>query len=480
MATFGLNLTVGYAGQMSLGQAAFFGIGAYIAAIVPQGRAAVPGRAAARRDRVLRRRPRARLSGAARAAPLPRVRHARLQRAGVPGDAQRGEAHRRHVRHLRHSAPVAVRRVARRRARRSSASRWPRRSCSSALLWWLLRSPWGRAFAALRDNPIRAESLGVNITAYTLLAFAIGAACAGIGGVLLRVAGAVHRAGAVPRLDVADDAAGGDRRRLGPLLRAGARHGRHRRCCREWLRFMQNWYLAVFGFAVVALMVWLPGGLLSHPASELRRRASGAMSTPFLEVEGRAQAVRRDQGRRRRHVQRRTRRDRRRDRPQRQRQDDAVQQHPRADQADVRAASTFCGEDITGMSPLELSRRGVGRTFQTLQVFVQAVGARQPDRRGAGVQGHAAAAPVRAARRRARRARRRDDRAVPPAARRAPAGRHAVVRPAEADRHRDGVHAGAAPGAARRAVRRRQSEPGRPAARAAASSSTARRAAASS
>jgi len=29
----------------------------------------------------------------------------------------------------------------------------------------------------------------------------------------------------------------------------------------------------------------------------------------------------------------------------------------------------FMGEDITGMSPLALSRRGVGRTFQTLQVF---------------------------------------------------------------------------------------------------------------
>jgi branched-chain amino acid transport system ATP-binding protein len=29
----------------------------------------------------------------------------------------------------------------------------------------------------------------------------------------------------------------------------------------------------------------------------------------------------------------------------------------------------FCGEDVTGMSPLELSRRGVGRTFQSLQVF---------------------------------------------------------------------------------------------------------------
>jgi branched-chain amino acid transport system ATP-binding protein len=32
---------------------------------------------------------------------------------------------------------------------------------------------------------------------------------------------------------------------------------------------------------------------------------------------------------------------------------------------------SFCAEDITGMSPLELSRRGVGRTFQTLQVFVK-------------------------------------------------------------------------------------------------------------
>jgi branched-chain amino acid transport system ATP-binding protein len=31
----------------------------------------------------------------------------------------------------------------------------------------------------------------------------------------------------------------------------------------------------------------------------------------------------------------------------------------------------FCGEDITGMSPLALARRGIGRTFQTLQVFVK-------------------------------------------------------------------------------------------------------------
>ena len=29
------------------------------------------------------------------------------------------------------------------------------------------------------------------------------------------------------------------------------------------LQFMQKWYLVFFGVAVVALMVWLPGGILS-------------------------------------------------------------------------------------------------------------------------------------------------------------------------------------------------------------------------
>ena len=31
----------------------------------------------------------------------------------------------------------------------------------------------------------------------------------------------------------------------------------------EALKFMQKWYLVFFGVAVVVLMVWLPGGILS-------------------------------------------------------------------------------------------------------------------------------------------------------------------------------------------------------------------------
>ena len=50
---------------------------------------------------------------------------------------------------------------------------------------WILNSRWGRAFQAIRENDMRAEMVGVSLLAYKLLAFAIGAAYAGIAGGLL-------------------------------------------------------------------------------------------------------------------------------------------------------------------------------------------------------------------------------------------------------------------------------------------------------
>jgi len=55
---------------------------------------------------------------------------------------------------------------------------------ATALVWWIVRSPWGRAFKALRDNPARAASVGVDIRTYTLIAFSIGAGLAGMAGAL--------------------------------------------------------------------------------------------------------------------------------------------------------------------------------------------------------------------------------------------------------------------------------------------------------
>src|SRR5213083_1623118 len=179
MAAFGLNLIVGYAGQMSIGQGAFYGIGAYIAALLMT-------KAGAPFWLVL---PVAATScftiGLALGFPALRVQHHYLAFAtlgfnvlvylvmrneekitggtfGISG-IPRPEVFDRPLPFFYFTFAALI--------------------VLALLLWWLLRSPWGRAFAALRDNPIRAESLGVNITAYTLLAFAIGAACAGVGGV---------------------------------------------------------------------------------------------------------------------------------------------------------------------------------------------------------------------------------------------------------------------------------------------------------
>jgi branched-chain amino acid transport system permease protein len=269
MATFGLNLTVGYAGQMSLGQAAFFGIGAYHAAILLKMGwpifvvLPVAGLACFAIGLIL-------------GFPALRVQHHYLAFAtlgfnvlvflvmrneekitggtfgisGIPRPSIFGVSTDGHLAFFYFTFVSLI--------------------ILAALLWWLLRSPWGRAFAALRDNPIRAESLGVNITAYTLLAFAIGAACAGIGGVYYATLvefiepGPFHFSTSLLMLLAV--IVGGSGRFMGPvvgtiiiillpeLLRSSSV---------EWLKFMQKWYLAFFGIAVIALMVWLPGGILS-------------------------------------------------------------------------------------------------------------------------------------------------------------------------------------------------------------------------
>jgi len=48
----------------------------------------------------------------------------------------------------------------------------------------LLRSPTGRAFVAIRDSEISAQSMGIHLARYKTLAFAISAALAGLGGAL--------------------------------------------------------------------------------------------------------------------------------------------------------------------------------------------------------------------------------------------------------------------------------------------------------
>jgi len=127
-------------------------------------------------------------------------------------------------------------------------------------LWWMIRSPWGRAFMALRENPVRAASLGVDTRMYTLLAFAIGSAYAGFAGALY-----------APLVEFIDPSpfslsqsfflllmvvAGGSGYLLGPFI--GALLGV---VLPEWLRVVGSLYLIVFATIVMLLLIACPQGV---------------------------------------------------------------------------------------------------------------------------------------------------------------------------------------------------------------------------
>jgi len=272
IATMGLNLTVGYAGQKSLGHAAFFGIGAYTVAILMKAGVSfwlgLPAAAAI-----------CFFVGIILGFPALRVQTIYLAFATLGFNTavwlvMRNEE-------WLTGGTFGINNIAR--------PALPGLSLDGNLAYYyfvlvvtvllalllggLLRSPWGKAFTALRDNPIRAESLGVDIRAYTLLSFAIGAAYAGIAGALF--ASLVQFIEPGP-FTVASSimmylmvVVGGPGYFFGPVL--GAAVGV---LLPEWLRFAQAWYLFVFGTAVVLLMIWLPDGLLSIPDRIRARKQS--------------------------------------------------------------------------------------------------------------------------------------------------------------------------------------------------------------
>jgi branched-chain amino acid transport system permease protein len=278
IATMGLNLTIGYAGQKSLGHAAFFGIGAYTVAILMKaGVSFWLGLPLAMLGCFV--------VGLALGFPALRVQTIYLAFATLGfntavwlvmrneewltgGTFGINNIARPEVFGLKLTSPLAyyyfVLVVA---------------VLLSLFMWKLLNSPWGKAFTALRDNPIRAESLGVNIQAYTLLSFAIGAVYAGVAGALFAclvefIEPAPFTVGASIMMYLMV-VVGGAGYFWGPLV--GSAVGV---LLPEWLRFAQAWYLFVFGVAVVLMMLWLPDGLLSIPdrlrAKRLAREASAA------------------------------------------------------------------------------------------------------------------------------------------------------------------------------------------------------------
>ena len=142
----------------------------------------------------------------------------------------------------------------------------------SAATWWLIRSPWGRAFTALRENPIRASSLGVDTRRYTLMAFAIGSALGGVSGVLYAPlvqfieppAFALNLSLSLLLMVIV----GGSGYFFGPFLGTAVSV-----LLPEWLRFTEGLYLILYAAFVMVLVAFCPSGLLGL-AERLRKPAA--------------------------------------------------------------------------------------------------------------------------------------------------------------------------------------------------------------
>jgi branched-chain amino acid transport system permease protein len=270
IAAMGVNLIVGYAGQETLAQAAFVGIGAYLTAIA--GKSGVPFGLSFVASAVVTF-----VIGIALGFPALRVqkhylafvtlafsvlcwlvfRNETAVTGGVMGlrDIERpfvfGFQLRRAIDFYWFALVIAA--------------------LMTVVLWWIVRSPWGRAFTALRENPLRAESLGVDVRLYTLLAFALGSAYGGMAGSLY-----------APLVEFIDPSpfalgpsllfmlmvvVGGSGTFLGPFVGAAVAV-----LLPEWLRAWETWYLLIYGVLVMLMMALAPGGLVGLANYFLSRR----------------------------------------------------------------------------------------------------------------------------------------------------------------------------------------------------------------
>jgi ABC-type branched-chain amino acid transport system, permease component len=62
---------------------------------------------------------------------------------------------------------------------------WPLALLLCAAVWYMVRSPWGRALRSIREDEDASTALGKNVFRYRLQAFSVGAALAGLAGLLL-------------------------------------------------------------------------------------------------------------------------------------------------------------------------------------------------------------------------------------------------------------------------------------------------------
>ncbi|GEO36374.1 branched-chain amino acid ABC transporter [Skermanella aerolata] len=127
-------------------------------------------------------------------------------------------------------------------------------------VWYLRRTRLGRAMQAVRDNELAAGVVGVNTYRTKVVAFTISAILGGLGGALFASGFSYISpdqfsfAESVVFLTMA--LIGGVQSAFGTALGTGLLI-----LLPEWLRFLKEIYLAIYGLSVILIMVFMPEGI---------------------------------------------------------------------------------------------------------------------------------------------------------------------------------------------------------------------------
>ena len=139
-----------------------------------------------------------------------------------------------------------------------------------AFVWWLPHTRTGRAMRAVRENELAAEVTGVDTLRVKVIAFTLSATLAGIGGAFYAAGFAYispdnfNFARSIEFLTMV--LLGGAQSPFGGALGTSLLI-----LLPEWLRFLKEIYLAVYGLAVILIMVFLPTGIWGLISSRLDR-----------------------------------------------------------------------------------------------------------------------------------------------------------------------------------------------------------------
>jgi branched-chain amino acid transport system permease protein len=128
-------------------------------------------------------------------------------------------------------------------------------------MWRVVRSPFGLCLKTIRDNPAKAETLGIGVTRYRWYAFMISAVYAAVGGALLgpptgnvdpTLAYWTHSGNIVFMTLL-----GGFSSFFGPVLGAFVFI-----YLQNWVMSVVPWWRLIFGAILAVIVIFAPGGLM--------------------------------------------------------------------------------------------------------------------------------------------------------------------------------------------------------------------------